>query len=151
MLRKGIGRVRYRRRGLSTIVTSLILVVAVGIIGAYLVTWSNSTFALQQASIANQTASRINLINENYIIEDVWFYDSGGKKADVTIRNTGDLAITISKIYVNNTEAWGGNQVINKDSVYKITVDPLNWDLGKTQSLWIKTARGSEVKQLWKS
>lgn len=144
-------RGRYRRRGLSTIVTSLILVVAVGIIGAYLVTWSNSTFALQQATIANQTASRINLIKENFVVEDVWFYNSGGKKADVTIRNNGDLALTISKIYVNNTQVWTGSEVISKDSISKVTAIPLNWGSGDAQSVWIKTTRGSEVKQLWKS
>lgn len=127
------------------------MVVAVGIIGAYLITWSNSTFAQQQAQIANQTASRINLIKETFVVEDVWFYNSGGQKADVTIRNGGDLAIKISKIYVNNTEVWTGSQVISKDTAAKVTGISVNWGTGKPQSIWIKTERGSEVKQIWKS
>ena len=147
----GKGRARYRRRGISVIISSLLMVVAVGIIGAYLITWSNSTFAQQQAQIANQTASRINLIKETFVVEDVWFYNSAGQKADVTIRNSGDLAIKISKIYVNNTEVWTGSQVISKDTAAKVTGISVNWGTGKPQSIWIKTERGSEVKQIWKS
>lgn len=123
---------------------------AVGIMGTFLVSWSNSSFSAQQLNIANQTASRINLIKESFVIEDVWFYDSGGKKADITIRNTGDLGITISNIYINNTEAWSDTQVIAIEDTAKITVNT-SWGSGDAQSIWIKTSRGSEAKQIWKS
>jgi archaellum component FlaF (FlaF/FlaG flagellin family) len=143
-------RRRHGRRGLSTIVTSLLLVVAVAIMGTFVVSWANSSFAAQQLNIANQAADRINLIKEDFVIEDVWFYDSGGKKADITIRNTGDLAVTISKVYVNNTEAWSGDEVITIGSTAKITFNT-DWGSGDAQSIWLKTERGSEAKQIWKS
>jgi archaellum component FlaF (FlaF/FlaG flagellin family) len=122
---------------MSVVVTSLLLIVAVGMIGSFLLAWSNSTFAIQQFTIANQTANRINLAKESFVVEDVWFYNSGGKKADITIRNTGDLAITISKVYINNTQAW----------IPVIT----QWGSGDAQAIQIQTARGSQAKQLWKS
>lgn len=143
-------RRRYSRRGLSTIVTSVMLVAAVSIIGVALVAWSNFSFAAQQREISNVTNSRINLINESFIIEDVWFYDEPPKYANVTIRNAGDLAITISNIYVNNTEAWDDSKVIPIDGVAEIKV-PTNWGAGDQQSIWVKTERGSEAKQVWKS
>jgi archaellum component FlaF (FlaF/FlaG flagellin family) len=135
---------------MSVVVTSLLLIVAVGMIGSFLLAWSNSTFAIQQFTIANQTANRINLAKESFVVEDVWFYNSGGKKADITIRNTGDLAITISKVYINNTQAWTGSQVINPNNTAKIPVIT-QWGSGDAQAIQIQTARGSQAKQLWKS
>jgi len=141
---------RYSRRGLSTVVTSIIMVAAVGIMGAGLVSWSNSSFAVQQLNVANQAANRIDLIRETFVIEDVWFYDDNGKKGDITIHNTGELAVTISNIYINNTQAWSGNQIIAMGDVATITLD-VDWDSGNAQSILVKTARGSDAKQVWKS
>lgn len=135
---------------MSIVVTSLLLVAAVGVMGAFLLAWSNSTFGMQQLTIANQTASRINLVKESFVVEDVWFYDSSGKKADITVRNTADLPITISKVYINNSEAWSGSQVISPDNTAKITVNT-QWGSGDAQSIQVQTTRGSQAKQLWKS
>lgn len=120
--------------------------------GAFLVAWSNSSFAAQQLTIANQTNSKINMINESFVIEDVWFYTDADtfKYANVTIRNTGDLAITVSNIYVNNTQYWNSGQVIPIDGVAEIKVR-VTWGSDDLQSVWVKTARGAEVKQVWKS
>jgi len=120
--------------------------------GAFLVAWSNSSFAAQQLTIANQTNSKINMINESFVIEDVWFYTGADtfKYANVTIRNTGDLAITVSNIYVNNTQYWNSGQVIPIDGVAEIKVR-VTWGSDDLQSVWVKTARGAEVKQVWKS
>lgn len=145
-----LAKKRYSRRGLSTVVTSIIMVAAVGIMGAGLVSWSNSSFAIQQLNVANQAANRIDLIRETFVVEDVWFYDDDGKKGNITIRNTGELAVTISNIYVNNTQAWSGNQIIGMGDVATITLD-VDWDSGNAQSILVKTARGSDVKQVWKS
>lgn len=141
---------RHGRRGLSTVVVSILLVAAVSMMGAFLVAWSNSSFAAQQLTIANQTNSKINMINESFVIEDVWFYTDTFKYANVTIRNTGDLAITVSNIYVNNTQYWNSGQVIPIDGVAEIKVR-VTWGSDDLQSVWVKTARGAEVKQVWKS
>jgi hypothetical protein len=118
--------------------------------GTFLVTWSNLTFAAQQGAVANQTSSRINLIKEDFVVEDVWFYTQGGSYANVTIRNTGDVAVTVSNIYVNNTQYWNAGQVIPIGGVAEIKVQ-VPWGSDNSQSIWIKTARGAEVKQVWKS
>lgn len=139
----------HSRRGLSTIVTSVMLVAAVGIMGSFLVTWSNSSFNAQQVKIANQTDSKINLIRESFVVEDVWFYTQGVEKMNVTIRNTGDVAIKISHIYINNTQVWNAGQTINATKVAEISFNK-DWNVGSPQAIWVKTLRGSEVKQVWK-
>jgi hypothetical protein len=144
---------RYSRRGVSAVVTTLLMVVATGIIGSALAAWSNSSFAIQSSQISNQTASRINLVKESLVLEDVWFYTKpvNNPYANVTIRNTGDLAITVSKIYVNNTQVWSGNQIITIGSIATIPDVPVGWHSNSMQSVWIHTARGTDVKQVWKS
>lgn len=130
------------------------LVVAVAMMGTFLLSWSNSSFAAQRLQIANTTSNRINLINESFVLEDVWFYQSGGTTyANVTIRNTGDLAIKISKVYINNTEKWSGSEsiTIGSSDEVKVTTSQIVVGSGKPQSIWVKTERGSEVKQIWKS
>ena len=132
------------------------LVAAVSMLGAALVAWSNSSFAIQQMNIANQTNSRINLIKESFIVENVWFYTNAtGSYANVTIRNTGDLAITISNIYINNTKVWNDDEIILIDDIVTIDVPKIDigidWEADRAQSIWVMTERGAEVKQVWKS
>jgi hypothetical protein len=126
------------------------LVAAVAIMGSFLVTWSNSSFTAQRVAIANQTDTKINLIRESFVIEDVWFYTQGVQKMNVTLRNTGDVAIKVTHIYINNTQVWTGSQAVNATKVAEISFNK-NWNAGSPQSMWVKTLRGSEVKQVWKS
>jgi archaellum component FlaF (FlaF/FlaG flagellin family) len=129
----------------------MMLVAAVGIMGSGLVAWSNSSFSITKQNIANSTDSKINMIRENFVVEDVWFYtQTGTDYANVTVRNTGNVMIKISNIYVNNTEVWNAGQNINatKAVTIKTTVD---WGPNDLQSVWVKTVRGSEIKQVWKS
>ena len=134
---------------MSNIVSALLMIVAAGIIGTFLVVWANSSFAFQSAQITNQTASRINLVKESFVVEDVWFYSSSGNKMSVTIRNTGDLAITISKIYVNNTSVWSTGQVISTGSVVTIPPIAVSSTLGHVQNVWVQTQRGTNIHQDW--
>ncbi|MCI0561709.1 MAG: hypothetical protein MN733_24735 [Nitrososphaera sp.] len=133
----------------------MLLVTAVAIMGSFLVAWSSSSFGIAQRDIANSTDSKINQVRENFVVEDVWFYTKtipppDTKYANVTIRNTGDVAIRISHIYVNNTQAWNAGQTISHNTAATIQVQT-NWGSNDLQSIWVKTYRGSEVKQIWKS
>jgi hypothetical protein len=140
-----------RRRAISAIVSSLLLIVATGIIGSYLVFWANSSFALQSLNISTQSADRINLIKESYVIEDVWF-KTGPASADITVRNTGDLGIKISRIYMNSTKVWEVGQTIAIGNYATINVVlPVAPGTNKPQTVWIITERGTEAKQAWKS
>ena len=119
--------------------------------GAFLVSWSNASFALQRLDIASETSNRINQVKESFVIEDVWFFSNiTDSYANVTVRNTGDLAITIDSIYVNNTLAASANEVIAIGNVAVIDAQ-IDWDSGKPQEIWVRTERGTEAKQVWKS
>jgi hypothetical protein len=139
----------------STVVTTVMLVAATGAMGAALIAWSNGSFAIKSLEVSNQAASQINLVKESFVVEDVWFkivpYPGGTKYADVTVRNTGDLAVTISHIYVNNTQIPITSQTVPIGSVVTIQNVPVNWRSGNLQSVWVETARGTDARQDWKS
>lgn len=139
------------KRGISTVVTSVMLVSAVSLMGAFMVSWSSSTFASKQLNISKSINDRVNQIKENFVVEDVWFFsNSTAKYAKVTVRNTGDISISVSGVYLNNTQVWTGHQAITKASTQVITFQS-NWGADKTQAVWVKTERGGEVKQIWKA
>lgn len=119
--------------------------------GAFLVAWSNSSFAVQRLNVASATAERINLINESFVVEDAWFFQNNtGKFTNLAVRNTGDNAIKISSIYINNTEVTFADETIRTGEMAVIDF-ALSWGSDRPQSVWVKTDRGTEVKQVWKS
>jgi len=139
------------RRGIGTVVTSVMLVSAVSLMGAFLVSWSSSSFATKQVGVSEEIDDRVNQISEGFIVEDVWFFtNSTSSYSKVTVRNTGDVAVTISHVYVNNTQAWNAGKVIPRSEVGTITFETL-WSAGSAQDVWVKTQRGTEAKQLWRS
>jgi archaellum component FlaF (FlaF/FlaG flagellin family) len=125
------------------------LVSAVSIMGSMLLSWGTSYFNNKQLVIANQLANRTNYVMENYVVEDAWFYTkSGTNYANVTIRDTGSTGITVSNIYVNNTQQWSGSQKIAAGNYATIPV-PDAWQSGRPQNIWVHTAAGTDVKQVW--
>ncbi|MGI0014565.1 MAG: hypothetical protein ACREBU_14160, partial [Nitrososphaera sp.] len=124
----------HSRRGLSSVVTTVMLVSAVAVMGSFLVAWSNSSFGIAQRDIANSTDSKINQVRENFVVEDVWFYTQGPTDyANVTIRNTGNVAIRVSHIYVNNTQVWNTGELIETTKAETIQTS-FDWEPNSLQS-----------------
>src|SRR5260370_16055711 len=96
------------RRGISTVVTSAILITAVVVIGTVIVMWSNSKLIVFEASLANTTSSSTNQINENLAIENLVFCVNCGSSnsknvINVTLTNTGTIPVKVTQIKVNST------------------------------------------------
>lgn len=140
-----------RRRGIAATVTSVMLVAAVSMMGAFVLSWSSSGFAAQRVAVSDAANDRVNQIREDIVLEDVWFFtNSTSSYAKVTVRNAGELAVDVSSIYVNNTKAWGDGKVIMAGAAGDVTFASA-WSAGSAQDIWIVTERGTEVKQLWRS
>jgi hypothetical protein len=139
------------RRGISTIVTSVMLVSAVSMMGTFVLSWSSSGFAAQRVAVSDTANDRVNQIREDVVLEDVWFFaNSTSSYAKVTVRNAGELAVDVSSIHVNNTRAWGDGKVIMAGTTGDVTFASA-WSAGSAQDIWVVTKRGTEVKQLWRS
>ena len=136
---------------MTAAVTSVMLVSAVSMMGAFILSWSSSGFAAQRVAVSETANDRVNQIREDVVLEDVWFFaNATSSYAKVTVRNAGEPTIDVSSIHVNSTQIWNGDKFILADTAGEITFQ-IAWSTGSSQDVWIVTERGTEVKQLWKS
>lgn len=136
---------------MTAAVTSVMLVSAVSMMGAFILSWSSSGFAAQRVAVSETANDRVNQIREDVVLEDVWFFaNATSSYATVTIRNAGEPTIDVSSIHVNNTQMWNGDKFILANTADEMTFQ-VAWSAGSSQDIWIVTERGTEVKQLWKS
>ena len=139
------------RRGISAVVTTLLLIAGTAMIGSGLYAWGTTTFNIQQINIGNQLTNEANLARETLGVEDVWFFTNATSPfnyANVTVRDTGVNSFTVSSIMVNNTKAWTGQTTVPSGAAATIAI-PDNWGKGKPQSIWIGTKLGTNVKGVW--
>ena len=140
-----------RRRGISTVITSLLLIVGTAIIGSGLIAWGTTNFNIQQTRIGTQLSNEGNQARETMMLEDVWFFTNATSPfnyANVTIRDTGVNSFTLSSIMLNNTQAWTGQNAISPGNSTTIAIAD-NWGKGKPQSIWVNTKLGTNVKGVW--
>lgn len=86
------------KRGLSIVVTSVILISAVAIMGTSVTLWSNSIFSQKQASIEESFATSLNKLDEHITVEKVWFDTSPVNLGNVTLSNTGIVGLNVTEI-----------------------------------------------------
>ena len=152
------------RRGLSSIITSAILLTAVGVMGTSIVGWSNSNLKTYEITLQNTTASYGNKISENLSVENVAFCstsplcDNGQSNpgVNVTLTNTGNVYVKITMIQFNSTDYTtkainvGGSipasslpaTIPPKQSVL-LDISPLTWHSKSVSTITITTSRGS--------
>ena len=128
-----------KRRALSTVLLTGILLSSVAIMGSALTTWSYSVFANKQNEINTVYSEGVNKLNEFLVIEHVWFgneTDVPNKFVNLTMSNVGNVGLNITKITLNNSInktdlliTDGGilrNDIFSKEVKYNwTTTDPI--------------------------
>ena len=128
-----------KRRALSTVLLTGILLSSVAIMGSALTAWSNSVFVNKQNEINTVYSEGVNKINEFLVIEHVWFgneTDVPNKFVNLTMSNVGNVGLNITKITLNNSInktdlliTDGGishNDIFSKEIKYNwTTTDPI--------------------------
>ncbi|HJU14142.1 MAG TPA: hypothetical protein VJ792_06750 [Candidatus Nitrosotalea sp.] len=152
------------RRGLSSIITSAMLLTAVGVMGTSIVGWSNSNLKTYETSLQNSTATYGNKISENLSIENVAFCatspscDNGQSNpgVNVTLTNTGNLYLKITRIQFNSTDytskavnVGGSSPAVSlpanippKQSIL-LDISPFTWHSKSVSTITVTTSRGS--------
>ena len=135
-----------KRRGLSSIVTSAILLSATVTMGTGLVNWSNSNLASYQKSLSDAYSSNVNKLNENLMVENVWFVSNPSKSLNVTMTNTGTIGLNVTDIQLVSSAqttdfkfTHGGIVTENQNS----TLLSYNWQSKVPIQLTVTTSRGS--------
>ena len=153
------------RRGLSTVVTSAMLLTGVVILGTAMVGWSQSNLNVFQLSLANNSANATNKINENLAIESIGFSKNirppgvnSNTVINATLTNIGTLPLKVTQMQINNTAVrtyWAGigpgdqtfsPTIILPQKSYTIAAiipNSLKWSSKSLSTITVMTERGS--------
>jgi|GEM_PF-5643812 len=96
-----MSRHKYRRLGLSTVTTLLIILVVVGIIGTYSLAYYKSNFRFFKEDVATLFATITDNRKESLNIENL-VYRNSTQSLNVTLTNTGLIPITIQNVTLSN-------------------------------------------------
>jgi len=134
-----------RKRGLSTVVSTAILLAAVSIMGVMLVGWANTNLYTKQIELESSFNSKINKLNEDLLIENIWF-GASPNIVNVTLNNVGSVGLNVTKIEINNSTSvlyikiTDGGIAPSED--YSIQ-EAFNWNSGEITDFSIFTDRGN--------
>jgi len=136
-----------RRRGLSTVVTSAILLSAVAIMGVMLIGWANTNLATKQIALSDSIDEKMNKLNEDILVENIWFGTRNSiEVVNVTIGNVGSIGFNITKIEIKNSTGFlfftitDGGIAPGNDYPFE---KPFDVDAGETTDFTIFTERGN--------
>jgi len=102
--KKLIDRNRRSRKGISTIMANLTMLIIVVVLSSILFVWAISSFGAYQGGAGYWFSSRSIANQERMSIEGSYFYTSSNTNyALVYVRNVGTIPLTIASVYVNQT------------------------------------------------
>ena len=140
---------RNSRRGLSTVVTGVIMLTAVAMMGTFIVSWSNSSLFSQQQELTSSLTTNVNKIKESLVIENIWFNSTSPRFVNITMNNVGTIGLNVTEIHLGN--ATKTHQIIQKNNPVLAgqTIsyqEYYDWQNNATVQVLIKTARDNFFK-----
>ncbi len=136
------------RRALSSIVTSMVLLVATVILGSAVVMWSNGSFSVSKAITTTLYTTNVNKFTEQLVVENTWFGTTPSKFINVTLYNVGSTGITVTDIQIKNSTKTmdipiiHGNILPQKANSTKIFY---GWASKVPVSIIVTTAKGTII------
>jgi len=134
-----------RRRVLSTVVSTAIILAAVSIMGVTLVAWANTNLYTKQVELSSSFDTEMNKLNEDLLVEHIWF-GSSPNIVNVTLNNVGSIGFNVTKIEIKNSTSVlyfiitdGGIAPSGDYSIH----ETYNWNSGETVDFTIFTGRGN--------
>src|SRR5947209_1183063 len=136
---------RRSRRGISTIMANLTMLVIVVSLSSLLFVWAISSFGAYQGGAGYWFSSRSIANQERVSVENVYF---GTSLINIYVRNVGTIPFTISSLYLNGSQT-GVTRMINVTQVYGFAIPntlagsaPAHGDI---QKVTVATSRGTVV------
>jgi hypothetical protein len=142
---------RRSRRGISTIMANLTMLVIVVSLSSLLFVWAISSFGAYQGGAGYWFSSRSIANQERVSVENVYF---GSSLINIYVRNVGTIPFTVVSLYLNGTQS-SVSRVINVTQVYGFSmVNTITGSApahGDIQKVTIATSRGTVVATTWVS
>jgi len=113
------------RRGISSVVASIVLSGIVLVIGASVWAFSRGAAVSAAETYVNETLSVVNDINERLMVENVYYNETTGLLY-IWIFNYGDVDLVCDVYVFYNGEQIAStlNHSIDTDSLYSLSIDP---------------------------
>src|SRR5437867_10549843 len=92
------------RKGISSVITGAMLLSATVMMGTGLVSWSNTNLTSYQTSLTNSYSTNVNKLNENLVIENVWFVNNP-QSLRVTLTNLGNEGLNVTDIKLQTSSS----------------------------------------------
>lgn len=139
-----------KRRALSTVVTTAMLLTAVAVMGTGVVAWSNYNLRSFETNLVTSASNNTNKINEAPIIENVVLdpNPSGNKLVNVTVTNVGTVGFNVKTITISDSTqsatktVSGGNVTPHSSSMFSYAYP---WIKGKITTVQVITSRGTVI------
>ena len=142
---------RRSRRGISTIMANLTMLVIVVSLSSLLFVWAISSFGAYQGGAGYWFSSRSIANQERISVENVYF---GSSTITIYVRNVGTIPFTVVSLYLNGSQT-GVSRVINVTQVYGFSmVNTITGSApahGDIQKVTVATSRGTVVATTWVS
>lgn len=98
-----------KRRGLSTIIAG-IFIIAVAIAGVNTIMYAMNQYDTYNKALSEKTSKDLNKLNEKFELVDLKI---DNKKFNMTMRNTGSVAVGLIRLWVTNqTNGWYNNYTL---------------------------------------
>ena len=135
------------RRGITTVVTTAILLTTVAIMGSGVVAWSNSNLFGHEQALESTYSTNVNKINEYLTVENVWFSGTAPNQfVNITMNNPSTIGLNVTQIQLKTSTATFNHQFTNQPILPKNSLS-VNFTYPYTSkvpvNIYITTARGT--------
>lgn len=142
-----------RRRGVSEIIASLLVLMIVSVLGTILYTYSLNISQLQQDKLIRDTSLSTGKAQERFQVIGVWYRQSNDIM-NLTVLNYGKQELFVSDVYidgvrVSNHISGFDVEIFSEDIGQIIFVTPSSLSSGIQHEIEIVSIRGVTLLHLW--
>jgi len=144
-----------KRRGISELISTIIIILVVSIAGSLLFTYSSELFQRQQDKALLENSLSTNQAQERFKIIAVW-WNGNDDLLNITVYNYGTQDLEISDIYIDSvrvqTYFFGRNELILSEKYLRIAfTSPVTPVVGETYSFNIVSSNGVKKVASWEA
>ncbi len=144
-----------KRRGVSEIISTIIIILIVSVAGSLLFTYSSEVFQRQQDRAIRENKLSVDQAQELFRFTAVW-WDGNDDLLNITVYNYGMLDIDISDIYIDGvrvqTYFFGRNELILTEKYLRVAfTSPVTIVAGETYSINIVSSNGVKKVGNWEA
>jgi len=144
-----------KRRGVSTIVATILMINLAIVMGGIMIAWAMGLIGSYQGGTQIQYMLIGERAQEAIVIENVWFETGTPKRITVFVRNVGAREARLVSLYVGGSSytpngTWPYVLLISPPSSSRVALQiTYSWTSGVSYLIVVATARGNQARVEW--